>query len=44
LRDTQISPLARKLMTLEGINRVFFGPDFISISKKEESEWQLIKP
>ena len=28
-----ISPLARKLFGIEGVNRVFYGKDYISISK-----------
>ena len=30
-----ISPLARRLFKVQGITRVFYGKDFISISKKE---------
>ena len=33
------SPLAKKLFGIDGINKVFFGRDYISISKKEELEW-----
>lgn len=39
-----ISPLARKLFLLDGINRVFYGKDYISISKSEKSEWESLKP
>lgn len=44
LRSTHCSPMARKLMTTEGVQTVFYGPDFISISKSEDAEWQNIKP
>lgn len=39
------SPLARHLFKVEGVKSVFFGPDFITISKEsEETDWNLIKP
>lgn len=44
LRSTHCSPMARKLMTTEGVQTVFYGPEFISISKTEDAEWQNIKP
>ena len=33
------SPLAQKLFEIEGVNRVFLGKDYISVSKTEESKW-----
>jgi hypothetical protein len=39
-----ISPLALNLFTVTGINRVFYGKDFISLSKTEEADWNEIKP
>ena len=38
------SPLALKLFLLEGVNRVFYGKDFISISKNDETDWNILKP
>lgn len=39
------SPLARQLFKVEGVKSVFFGPDFITISKESEgTDWNLIKP
>lgn len=39
------SSLARNLFRIEGIKSVFFGPDFITITKQDdEVEWRLIKP
>jgi NFU1 iron-sulfur cluster scaffold homolog, mitochondrial len=35
-RYTHISPLAKKLFTVDGVNRVFYGKDYISISKTED--------
>ncbi|EDV95195.1 NFU1 iron-sulfur cluster scaffold homolog, mitochondrial [Drosophila grimshawi] len=38
------SPLAKLLFRVEGVRAVFFGSDFITISKEENGEWGLIKP
>lgn len=38
------SPLAQRLFRIEGVTGVFFGSDFISVSKAEEREWYLLKP
>ncbi|MGE0845289.1 MAG: NifU family protein [Flavobacteriaceae bacterium] len=37
------SPLARRLFEVDGVEGVFFGADFIAITKGE-GEWQHIKP
>jgi Fe-S cluster biogenesis protein NfuA len=37
------SPLASRLFDIDGVTGVFFGPDFISVSKGE-AEWQHLKP
>ncbi|PFX11137.1 NFU1 iron-sulfur cluster scaffold-like, mitochondrial, partial [Stylophora pistillata] len=36
-------PLARRLFRISGIKSLFFGHDFISVTKKEEIEWSGIK-
>ncbi|KAL4677686.1 hypothetical protein H8959_020360 [Pygathrix nigripes] len=39
------SPLARQLFRIEGVKSVFFGPDFITVTKEnEKSDWNLLKP
>jgi Fe-S cluster biogenesis protein NfuA len=38
------SPLASQLLQLKGISAVFFGADFITVTKLHEVEWQSIKP
>ncbi len=38
------SPLAERLFQVEGVAGVFFGHDFISVSKDAEKEWYLLKP
>ncbi|KAH9440528.1 hypothetical protein MJO29_016354 [Puccinia striiformis f. sp. tritici] len=42
--DTRSSPLARSLLSVEGVKSVFFGPDFISINKESETGWPTMKP
>jgi Fe-S cluster biogenesis protein NfuA len=37
------SPLAERLFEIAGVSGVFFGSDFISVTKAE-SEWQQLKP
>ncbi|KAI9473440.1 MAG: scaffold protein Nfu/NifU N terminal-domain-containing protein [Benjaminiella poitrasii] len=44
VRSSMKSPLAKQLFQIDGVSGVFFGPDFITISKEETSEWQLMKP
>ena len=38
------SPFARRLFAIEGVSGVFFGSDFITITKSDEYEWQVMKP
>jgi Fe-S cluster biogenesis protein NfuA len=37
------SPLASRLFDIDGVKGVFFGPDFISVTKGD-CEWQHLKP
>ncbi|THD21564.1 putative nifu domain-containing-containing protein [Fasciola hepatica] len=41
---TGSSQLARQLFCIDGVDRVFLGPDFITITKKEDVDWKVIKP
>jgi Fe-S cluster biogenesis protein NfuA len=41
--DAGASPLAEKLFEVEGVEGIFFGHDFISVTKGD-AEWQHIKP
>lgn len=36
--------LAKQLYRVDGVRGVFFGGDFVTITKQEDSEWRLIKP
>jgi Fe-S cluster biogenesis protein NfuA len=38
------SPLAARLFEVEGVGAVFFGRDFITITKTDEKEWHVLKP
>ena len=40
----QRSPLARRLFQVEGVTGIFFGGDFVSVSKSDDADWQLLKP
>src|SRR6266700_3387117 len=37
------SPLAERLFAIDGVSGVFFGSDFISVTKSN-GEWQQLKP
>ena len=37
------SPLAQRLFNIAGVNGVFFGSDFITVTKND-GEWQQLKP
>lgn len=38
------SPLAERLFGTEGVAAVFFGSDFITITKAADKEWHVLKP
>ena len=38
------SNLAKLLFDIDGVKRVFFGSDFISVTKSEELDWDVLKP
>mgnify|MGYP000500037907 FL=1 len=40
----QTSPLATRLFAVEGVTGVFFGIDFVTITKDDAVEWDHIKP
>ena len=43
-KDIKSSPLAKRLFGLDGVESVFLGNDFISVTKKESTDWQILKP
>ena len=38
------SPLARRIFGAGGVAGVFFGPDFVTVTKAEDADWAHIKP
>jgi len=39
-----VSPLADRLFAVDGVEGVFLGGDFISVTKAEGRDWQIVKP
>ncbi len=42
-QDAQVSPLAAALFAVNGVGGVFFGPDFITVTK-QDGDWAHLKP
>jgi len=40
----QLSPLAERLFGIDGVAGVFFGSDFITVTKTADKDWHLMKP
>jgi Fe-S cluster biogenesis protein NfuA len=38
------SPLARRIFANDGVTGVFFGPDFVTVTKVDEVDWAHLKP
>ncbi|KAI8563464.1 hypothetical protein RHMOL_Rhmol03G0112700 [Rhododendron molle] len=38
------SPLAKALFGIDGVTRVFFGSNFITITKSDDVAWDILKP
>ena len=38
------SPLAKKIFAIDGVSSVFFGTDFITVTKIEDLDWQTLMP
>jgi Fe-S cluster biogenesis protein NfuA len=43
IEDAAISPLAVELFAISGVNAVFLGSDFITITKNDEIDWSVLK-
>jgi Fe-S cluster biogenesis protein NfuA len=41
--EAQASPLAEALFDLGGVKRVFFGQEFLTVTKSEEMDWAHLK-
>ena len=44
VKSAKASPLAQRLFRIEGVHGVFFGTDFITVTKSDGKEWSLMKP
>lgn len=43
-RTAMSSPLAKSIFAIDGITRVFFGSDFVTVTKSDEASWDYLKP
>ena len=41
--DAAASPLAAELFAIDGVTRVFFGPDFLTVGKDADFDWGHLK-
>ena len=44
VEEAQTSPLAKRLFAVDGVDSVFFGSDFLAITKSDAMEWFSLKP
>ncbi|MEZ5690105.1 MAG: NifU family protein [Rickettsiales bacterium] len=42
-KDATVSPLATELFSIDGVEAVFLGNDFITITKSENEDWESLK-
>jgi Fe-S cluster biogenesis protein NfuA len=42
--ETGSSPLAHRLFGITGVENVFLGRDFVSVSKASNTDWSMLKP
>jgi len=42
--DADGSPLAQRLFAVKGVSAVFFGAEFVTVTKADNVEWDHIKP
>lgn len=43
-REAMASPLAKRLFQIDGVSQVFFGTDFITVTKSDDYSWAVLKP
>tara|TARA_B100000902_G_C27293367_1_gene908505 strand:- start:136 stop:696 length:561 start_codon:yes stop_codon:yes gene_type:complete len=44
IKNSEQSPLAKRIFEVEGISGVFFGSDFITVTKNDGIDWEHVKP
>src|SRR5215475_5894956 len=42
--SAQRSPLAERLLQVDGVTGVFLGSDFITVTKRPDKQWDILKP
>lgn len=42
--NVENAPLAEMLFSIPGVERIFFGPDFISVTRSADQHWPHLKP
>ncbi len=43
-REGMSSPLAKRLFAIDGVTGVFFGSDFVTVTKSDVYPWSVLKP
>ncbi|CAN7018933.1 unnamed protein product [Brassica rapa subsp. trilocularis] len=43
-RSAMNSPLAKAIFSIDGVVRVFFGSDFVTVTKSDDVTWDFLKP
>lgn len=38
------APLAKRLFAVQGVDGVFYGSDFVSVTKADDTDWSMLKP
>ena len=44
IEEATASPLALELFQIDGVERVFLGRDFVSVTKAPDASWEILKP
>ncbi len=44
LEEAAQAPLAQRLFGVAGVKTVFFGQDFVSVTKTDDADWETLKP
>ena len=43
-KDAKLSPLAEELFRTQGVNAVFLGADFVTVTRDTSENWETLKP
>ena len=44
IKESKDSPFAKRLFGIDDVEGVFFGSDFITITKSQDQNWEVMKP